>query len=218
MSLQMPSLCLGRGRALRKDRKKGVALSLVLASGLFFQVDLQAGGGGTITGTVTWGPQRLNNAVVYIEKVEGTFPPPQEAAVMAQRKLTFVPHVLPILVGTTVNFTSYDKELHNIRAVQEKRTLFNFGMPPGAEPVPKTFRREGVVSLLCSRHQEMSAYIVILQNPFVALTNEEGEFAIKNVPRGSYTVKTWHEKPKPQSQEVKVTEGGNVRVDFKLRN
>ncbi|MBI3990497.1 MAG: hypothetical protein HY347_12880, partial [candidate division NC10 bacterium] len=158
-------------------RGRRFALSLVLALGLFpLAGGLGAEGGGTIVGTVTWGPQRLYNAVVYLEKVEGTFPPPQEAAVMAQRKLTYVPHVLPILVGTTVNFTTYDKELHNIKALQEKRTIFNFGMPPGAEPVPKTFRREGVVSLLCSRHQEMSAYIVVLQNPFVALTNEEGEF------------------------------------------
>ncbi|MFN3477670.1 MAG: carboxypeptidase-like regulatory domain-containing protein, partial [Candidatus Methylomirabilales bacterium] len=67
-------------------------------------------------------------------------------------------------------------------------------------------------------HREMSAYIVVLQNPFFALTNEEGEFAIKNVPPGSYTVKAWHEKLKPQSQEVKVTEGSRVRVDFQLRN
>lgn len=191
----------------------------MLASGLLSPAGgLGAEGGGTIIGTVTWGPQRLHNAVVYLEKVEGTFPPPQEAAVMAQRKLTFVPHVLPILVGTTVNFTTHDSELHNIKALQEKRTLFNFGMPPGAEPVPKTFRQEGVVTLLCNRHPEMSAYIVVLQNPFFALTNEKGEFAIKNVPPGSYTVKAWHEKLKPQGQEVKVTEGGRVRVDFKLRN
>lgn len=200
------------------QRGRRFTLALALASGLLSPAGgLKAEGGGTIVGTVTWGPQRLHNVVVYIERVEGTFSTPQEAAVMDQKKRTFVPHVLPILVGTTVNFTNRDGELHNLRAIQEKRTLFNFDMPPGAEPVTKTFRREGVVTLLCGRHPEMSAYIVVLQNPFVALTNERGEFTIRNIPPGSYTLRTWHEKLKPQSQEVKVTEGGNVRVDFKLR-
>lgn len=200
-------------------RGRGIALSLVLVSGLLSPTgDLKAQGEGTIMGTVTWGPERLHKAVVYIEKVEGTLPLPQEPAVMDQKKLTFVPHVLPILVGTTVNFTNLDNELHNVRAVQEKRTIFNVGMPPGVDPVPKTFRREGVVTLLCSKHQEMSAYIVVLQNPLFALTNEEGKFTIESVPPGSYTVKAWYERLKPQSQEVEVTEGGGVRVDFQLRS
>lgn len=204
---------------MRGVGKRG-ALFLLLVAGFFLLAsDLPAQGAwaATIVGTVTWGPQHVSNAVVHIERAEGTFPPPKEVAFMDQRKLTYVPHVLPILVGTTVNFTTYDKELHNVKALQEKRTIFNFGMPPGAEPVPKTFRREGVVTLLCSRHEEMSAYILVLQNPFFALTDAAGKFTIKDVPPGSYTVRAWHEKLKPQSQEVALTEGQTVTVNFRMK-
>lgn len=202
---------------MRKDRKKGVALSLVLASGLFFPADLQARGGGTITGTVTWGPQRLSNVVVYIERVEGTFHPSQETAIMNQQNLTFVPHVLPVLVGATVDFFNNDGVLHNLHTFLGRETLFNVAMPKYIKKKSMVFQKEGVVLLLCDVHREMSAYIVVLQNPFFALSDEQGGFAIEDVPPGSYTVKTWHEKLKPQSRQVQLKEGEEVKVDFRLR-
>ncbi|MFN3476711.1 MAG: hypothetical protein ACK4Z6_04040, partial [Candidatus Methylomirabilales bacterium] len=131
-------------------RGRGFALALVLASGLLSPAGgLGAEGGGTLVGTVTWGPQRLHNVVVYLEKVEGTFPPPQEAAVMAQRNLTFVPHVLPILVGTTVDFLNNDGVLHNLHAFLGRETLFNIAMPKFLKRTSMAFQREGVVLLLC---------------------------------------------------------------------
>lgn len=203
---------------MKKDRRKGVALSLVLASRLFFPADLQAGGGGTIIGTVTRGPQRLSNVVVYIERVEGTFHPSQETAIMNQQNLTFVPHVLPILVGTTVDFLNSDGVLHNLHAFLGRETLFNIAMPKFLKKKSMAFQKEGVVLLLCDVHREMSAYIVVLQNPFFALTDEQGRFAIKDVPPGNYTVKTWHEELNPQSLEVQLKEGDQIQVDFQLRH
>jgi len=204
---------------VKRGGRGGFTLSLVLALGVLSPAGgLEADGGGSLVGTVTWGPQRLNNVVVYIEKVEGTFRPPEEAAVMDQKNLTFVPHVLPILIGTTVDFVNGDGVLHNLHAFLERETLFNIAMPKFLKKKSMAFQREGVVLLLCDVHQEMSAYIVILQNPFFALTDERGEFAIRDIPPGSYTLRTWHEKLKPQSRQVQPKEGDEIKVDFQLRN
>lgn len=204
---------------MKRGGRGGFTLSLVLALGFLSPAGgLEAEGGGSLVGTVTWGPQRLNNVVVYIEKVEGTFRPPEEAAVMDQKNLTFVPHVLPILIGTTVDFVNGDGVLHNLHAFLERETLFNIAMPKFLKKKSMVFQKEGPVLMLCDVHKEMSAYIVILQNPFFALTDERGEFAIRDIPPGSYTLRTWHEKLKPQSRQVQPKEGDEVKVDFQLRN
>lgn len=203
---------------MRRGRPKGSVLFLALGTGFFLPASgLQAQGGAIIVGTAARGPQHLANVVVHIERAAGTFRPPQEAAIMNQQNLTYVPHVLPILAGTTVDFVNGDGVLHNLHAFTLGETLFNIAMPKFLKKKSMVFQKAGPVLLLCDVHREMSAYIVVLQNPFFALTNEEGEFTIKDVPPGSYTVKAWHESLKPQSQEVKLTEGRNVRIDFKLR-
>jgi len=203
---------------MRKGRQDRFALFLALVIlSLLPASDLRSEGGGTIVGTVARGPQRLSNVVVYIERVERTFHPPKEAAIMNQQNLTYVPHVLPILVGTTVDFVNSDGLLHNLHAFMRGETLFNIATPKFLKKKSIVFQKEGPVLLLCDVHREMSAYIMVLQNPFFALTNEEGDFTIKDVPPGSYTVKAWHENLKPQSQEVKLMEGQTAMIHFKLR-
>ena len=205
-------------KSMRKGRQDRFALFLALVIlSLLPASDLRSEGGGTIVGTVARGPQRLSNVVVYIERVERTFHPPKEAAIMNQQNLTYVPHVLPILVGTTVDFVNSDGLLHNLHAFMRGETLFNIAMPKFLKKKSMVFQKEGPVLLLCDVHREMSAYIMVLQNPFFALTNEEGDFTIKDVPPGSYTVKAWHENLKPQSQEVKLMEGQTAMIHFKLR-
>lgn len=203
---------------MRGRRQDGLILFLSLATGLFILArSFPAQGAATIVGTVMWGPQRLSSVVVHIERAEGRFSPSQEAAVMDQRSLTFVPHVVPTLVGTTVDFLNSDGVLHNLHAFVRGRTLFNIAMPKFLKMYSRVFQQEGAVLLLCDVHREMSAYIVVLQNPYFVLTNEEGTFTIKDVPPGRYTVKTWHENLKPQGQEVTLTEGQTATIHFKLR-
>jgi plastocyanin len=218
MEAPLPESAKMERKSMRKGRQDRFALFLALVIlSLLPASDLRSEGGGTIVGTVARGPQRLSNVVVYIERVERTFHPPKEAAIMNQQNLTYVPHVLPILVGTTVDFVNSDGLLHNLHAFMRGETLFNIAMPKFLKKKSMVFQKEGPVLLLCDVHREMSAYIMVLQNPFFALTNEEGDFTIKDVPPGSYTVKAWHENLKPQGQEVKLMEGRNVRFDFKLR-
>lgn len=217
--MRSPENTRREGKSARgKGREKGFGLFLAVITGFLVPANgLEAQGGGTIVGTAARGPQRLANAVVHIERAEGPFLPPREAAIMNQQNLTYVPHILPILVGTTVDFVNSDGVLHNLHAFTRGETVFNIAMPKFLKKKSMVFQKEGPVLLLCDVHREMSAYIIVLQNPFFALTNDEGEFTIKGIPPGSYTVKAWHENLKSHSQEVKLTEGRNARIDFKLR-
>ncbi|MBI4490001.1 MAG: hypothetical protein HY694_13010 [Deltaproteobacteria bacterium] len=178
----------------------------------------EAGAAGQITGVVkTRGVKNPTDVVIYIEKVDGQFQPQKTPVPVDQVKRTYVPHVMAVLVGSEIEFlNSDDNDLHNIHARQAGKKLFNFGIPP-RQKVRRTLKQEGIVTLLCDVHPEMSAFIVVTQNPFFSKPDDKGNYTIKNVPPGSYTLKTWHENLKLESKEVKVSEGGKAQADFELR-
>jgi len=174
-------------------------------------------GAGGISGSVhTRGVKNPTDVIVYVEKVEGQFQSPKATVPIDQIKRTYVPHVLAVLVGSEVEFRNSDNDLHNIHARQGGRKIFNFGIP-FQQKVRKALKQEGIVTLLCDVHPEMSAFVVVTQNPFFTKPDEKGNYTIANIPPGTYTLKTWHENLKPETKEVKVSEGGNVRADFELR-
>jgi len=190
----------------------GVLLFFFLAG-----IATQVHGAGGISGSVkARGVKNPIDVIVYIEKVEGRFQPAKTPVPIDQIKRVYVPHVLAVLAGTEIEFRNSDNDLHNIHARQKGRKIFNFGIPFQAK-VRKTLKQEGVVTLLCDVHPEMSAFIVVTQNPFFAKPDDKGNYAIENIPPGTYTLSAWHESLKPESREVKVSEGSKARVDFELR-
>lgn len=176
---------------------------------------------GSIKGEITVsGVRSPENVLVYIEKAPGNYPPPKQPAHMDQIKLTFTPTVLPIVKGTTVRFLNSDPLLHNVFWPKgknyRKRNLGTWGKGKSKKV---TFDKEGEVTLLCNVHPEMEGHIVVLQNPFFAVVGKEGTYEIKNVPPGSYTVKTWYLKPKKlrsKSAKAKVVAGKATELDFSL--
>lgn len=167
-----------------------------------------------IRGTVKSSEGVLENAVVYIDKIEGkTFRPPEEAVVLNQTGLKFVPHVLLVIVGTTVNFPNEDVVLHNVFS-PGYLGKFNLGTYPQGASKTKTFDKPGVVLLLCNIHHEMSAFVVIVETPYFSVTDEEGKYSIRNVPPGEYKLAVWHERMMIQVWDIEVTDQGTVTVDF----
>ena len=145
--------------------------------------------GGTIIGAVTAPqPKYKKDCVVYIENVPGNWPPTTGAKI-DQKGLVFTPHVLPIVVNTTVEFLNYDNVLHNVYSPDKIADKFNLGTWPPGEIKTYTFKQTGAAILLCNVHAEMEGYVVVLQNPFFSLTDENGNYTIKDVPAGSYTLK-----------------------------
>ena len=155
----------------------------------------------------------LSNFVISVEDIEGPFPAPEQAAVMEQKELQFVPHVLAIQVGTTVEFPNSDPLSHNVFSISDVKR-FNLGLYTRGTIRRLKFEKPGVVDLLCSVHLEMSAFIVVLKNPYFARTGSDGAFRIDGVPAGRHRLRYWHERFPPQVLTVQVPETGSVTADF----
>jgi plastocyanin len=171
--------------------------------------------GGTVKGTVDSPYVSRFSALVYIDHVNGSFPLPKENPHMSQKGMVFLPHILPVLMGSTVDFTNDDTVDHNVFSPPGSATPFNLGIYGTGVKKTQTFNHLGEVPLLCSIHPEMSAFVVVLQNPYFALTDNTGAFEIKNVPAGTYRLKIWDEKIKGAAQQVTVEAGKTTSVEFK---
>ena len=173
--------------------------------------------GGTITGAVTAPvPKYKKDCVVYIENVPGNWPPTTGAKI-DQKGLVFTPHVLPIVVNTTVEFLNYDNVLHNVFTPDKIADKFNLGTWPPGEIKTYTFKQTGAAVLLCNVHAEMEGYVVVLHNPFFSLTDENGNYTIKDVPAGSYTLKVWNKKYVGKPQQIEVKSGQALQLNFELK-
>ncbi len=174
---------------------------------------------GTVKGKVTTPRARsLANIVVYVEKAPGEFPPPAKHVVMDQKNLVFSPHVLPVVAGTTVDFLNSDDVLHNVFTPDKCASRFNLGTWPKGEARSMKFDRLGCSPvLLCNVHPEMEAFVIVLQNPYFAVTDKSGLFSIAGLPEGRYTLRAWNRKFLEFSQEVSVPKEGDVSVGLAMR-
>jgi plastocyanin len=165
-----------------------------------------------VRGQVTaQGMKSAGSIAVYIDAIPGKdFSAPAKHAVADQNKMTFVPHVLVVLKGTTVDFLNSDPVGHNVywpSISGNKKLAHNLGTWPQGETKSFTFTELGTVPLLCNVHTQMSGYVVVVPTPYFAVTDAQGKFLIKDVPPGHYVIKAWSEDGKPFSQEVEVTSG-----------
>ena len=165
---------------------------------------------GDIKGKVTaQGMKSSENIVVYVDSVAGKkFDAPADHVVVDQKKMTFVPHVSVVQQGTTVEFLNSDPVGHNVywpSISGNKKLAHNMGTWPQGQKKPFQFMDLGAASLLCNVHPEMSGYVVVVPTPYFAVTDKDGNYTIKNVPPGHYTILTWSEEGKPTTQAVDVT-------------
>jgi len=147
-------------------------------------------------------------------------PATKPVQVVTSRKITqqgaaFSPHVLPILVGTTVEWPNQDEIFHNVFSISEPKE-FDLGLYKHPELKRVTFDKPGRVDVFCSIHKAMNCVILVLENPYFAATDARNQYAITNVPPGTYRLRAWHERLPSQTREVTVPAAGEVRVDFTL--
>jgi plastocyanin len=156
-------------------------------------------------------------SVVYLEVApQPAFDEREERVVMDQRHERFVPHVLAITAGTTVDFLNSDSTYHNVFSLSRART-FDLGRYPTGRSRAVRFDRPGIVRVFCDIHSHMSAFILVFSHRYFAMTDDEGRYRLPDVPPGSYTVTVWNEALPAVSRQVTVgAGGGDVRVDFTL--
>jgi plastocyanin len=153
-------------------------------------------------------------AVVYLE---GNFPAPAVplVAVMAQNDLTFVPLLLPVQLGTRVEFPNHDDTYHDVFSYSSPKR-FDLGRYRADEkPVPaQTFDVPGLVTLRCDIHEHMRGLILVLATPHFVITDPEGRFRLEGLPPGRYVLKAWVDSKTTLAQPVELTAGTVLKVDF----
>ena len=162
----------------------------------------------------------LQNVFVYVKDGLGNrvFPVPSTLVVLDQKGCRYVPHVLGIQVGQTLEIASSDNTLHNVHAIPQQNREFNQSHPlAGIKHTHVFSAQEVMIPFKCDVHKWMNAYLGVVDHPFYAVTGGNGSFELKGVPPGTYTIEAWHEKLGTQTQMVTIGEKqtGNVSFTFK---
>jgi plastocyanin len=138
-------------------------------------------------------------------------------AVMDQKDLKFNPRVLPVVVGTTVDFPNHDRTFHNVFSNSEAKK-FNLGLYPSGQSRSVTFDKPGVVKILCNAHPNMEAYIVVKEHPYFSVADTRGNYNVQVVPLGRYRLEIWHPELGTKAVPVElVREGEVLLVDVELK-
>jgi plastocyanin len=154
-------------------------------------------------------------AVVYLETApQPAFEaPPPGRAVLDQRDETFLPPLVAITVGSTVEFPNSDWVYHNVFSLSKPRR-FDLGRYPRGQSRSVTFDRAGVVRVFCEIHSHMSAYILVFAHRFFAVTDARGRYRLDGVPPGGYTLALWHDGAVRARREVRLEPGATLEADL----
>ena len=159
---------------------------------------------------------RLEGAVVHLVGVSSGKAIALEPVLLDNRKCAFVPHVAVATVGQPLEIRNDDPFLHDAHAIVGDTTLFNLAVPKG-RTVRRVLSTPGIVHINCNvRHTWMHAYVFVTDDPYRAVTDGVGHFALDDVPPGTYTVAVWHELLGSRTREVTVRPDETATVDVEL--
>jgi len=153
-------------------------------------------------------------AVIYLE---GNFPKPTNLPVkqMEQKDLTFVPTLLPVEVGTKVEFPNLDDVYHNIFSYSPAKRFDLGRYPPNEKPTPfQIFDRPGLVTLRCDIHEHMRALILVLDTPYFTISDPQGRYRLSKLPAGHFLLKAWVNSKTTRERPVDLVDGATLRVEL----
>lgn len=182
-------------------------------------------GAGIVKGSITIGGKPATGAVVSIEglskeqlKTRMSLHKPQKRMI-DQRNLKFIPTVVAVMVGASIDFPNNDKSWHNVYS-KGGANDFDLGLYPPGKTRSKKFDKPGVSRILCNAHPDMEAFVVVKDHPFFSVTDNRGNYQIENVPLGKVRVETWYPNLEVRSETVEIVRDGEVfalNVDLKKR-
>jgi plastocyanin len=162
----------------------------------------------------------LRNAVVYLQgRVEGarSFPEPEGGFVLDQKHCRFEPHVLVAGAGSQIAVLNADHLNHNLKTVSRTNPPLEIAQPKSVFRAMLRIDHPEIVELRCGIHDWMSAWIVVAEHPYYAVTDADGRFEIKDIPAGDYTLALWHESLGLETKGIRVREGETVKINWSPR-
>jgi len=162
--------------------------------------------------------KKIANVVVYITDIKAGKAIPAEPLTITNIKCAFSPHVAVGYKGGKLTQKNDDPIFHNIHTYLNGKTMFNIGLPEKGSSVTKPLPRDGLMEVTCDSHPWMHGFIIILDHPYGAVSKENGEFEIKDIPAGTYTIEAWHEAlGKVKVANVKVESGKATRIKIEYK-
>jgi plastocyanin len=153
-------------------------------------------------------------AVVYLD---GSFPKPvsQTTKQIAQKDLAFLPSLLPVQVGTRIEFPNLDDTYHNIFSYSPAKRFDLGRYRPDERPIPsEVFDRPGLVTLRCDIHEHMRGLVLVLNTPYFVVTDAQGRYRLNGLPSGHYVLKAWIDSKTTRQQDVELKKDATLHVDF----
>jgi len=163
----------------------------------------------------------LPNAFVYVKSgaEQYAFPIPSEPVTLDQQGCLYRPHVVGLMMGQTLHIVSSDATTHNIHALTRANREWNESQLPGAAPIDKVFTQpEVMIPVKCNQHPWMKAYVGVVRSPFFAVTGNNGAYALRGLPPGSYTIEAWTARFGTEQQTVTVTPRSSATLDFTFKS
>jgi plastocyanin len=212
-------------------------LTLTVVAGVFCLLPCRAGAEAVIEGTVQLpkatgapaarpryenktpegvGPPEPPVAVVYLEGQfsAGARTNAAPAAQMEQRRFQFAPGILPVQIGSTVEFPNHDDAYHNVFSYSKSKR-FDLGRYRKDEKPPAlVFDKAGAVKLYCEIHEHMRGTILVLDTPYFVKTDPAGKYRLAHLPAGKYTLKVWLNDTTTLERAVELSDGLTLRADF----
>jgi plastocyanin len=159
----------------------------------------------------------IRNVVVHLEGIQKGKAFPGTPVELDQRGCWFVPHVVLVRAGQPFTLVNSDGVLHNFHTPGTgPNPPLNKAQPRFKKRLPIQIEHPDIIAVNCDVHEWMRAVVVVMAHPYYALTDDEGRFALKDVPPGRYSVVFWHETLGKQVREVVVAPGGEARVSVEL--
>jgi plastocyanin len=156
----------------------------------------------------------VGQAVIWLDNGRATGVTPVQAQITTADK-QFSPHVLVVPLGSTVTFPNHDPFNHNVFSLSEEHP-FDLGLYSRGETRAVKFDRAGIIRIFCNVHAQMSAVVVVRDNPWYAQPSNDGSFSLKGVPPGKYAMHAWHERSEQVSHDLEVPAGGIDSLELQL--
>lgn len=160
------------------------------------------------------GPE-TGNVVVFINDAPRRQHLAAMRATITQKDEAFVPRVVAITAGSTVEFPNFDPYFHNVFSLS-RAASFDLGRYPRGDSRARKFSATGLVKVYCHLHSHMSASIMVFDHEYFRIPEPDGSFTLDGVPPGTYRISAWHERIGESVRQVRVDPGGRARVEFSL--